>query len=44
MLEGWKPVTLHMWPESEANAGERNQVRLQNGAVEIRISQLPLDH
>lgn len=37
LLEGWilgKPITLHVWPESKPDSGERSQVSLQNGTVE----------
>lgn len=37
LLEGWileKPITLHVWPESKGDSGERSQVSLQNGTIE----------
>lgn len=37
MLDGWilgENRLPYMWPESEGDAGERSQVRLQNGTEE----------
>lgn len=36
MLKGWilgKPITLHMWPESEGDLGKGSKVSLRNGTV-----------